>query len=225
LRGDDARKLTLVLRKRDGDLVHVHDSSGCAYEARLAISGERVRAVIERAVAAPPESRLEIVLAQGLPKGAKMDFVVEKATELGVSRIIPVRTERTQGEGAREGKAERWRRVARSAAQQCGRADVPEIEATLTWDALCARFAEFDRVLVPWELAAAEPLAERLPGLLAGTRRIAVAIGPEGGLSHAEIERATTAGGLTISLGRRILRTETAGLVACSILRYVAGDL
>jgi len=225
LRGDDARKLTLVLRKRDGDAVHLYDSSGCAFEARLAIADGRVRAHLERTIAAPSAATLDIVLAQGLPKGQKMDYVVEKATELGVSRIVPLLTERTQGEGAREGKSERWRRVARAAAQQCGRTGVPAIEAPLGWPEMCARFKDFDRVLVPWELAEAEPLAGRLPHLLAGVRRVAVAIGPEGGFTHAEIERATAAGAVTISLGRRILRTETAGLVVCGILRYAAGDM
>jgi len=225
LRGDDARKLTLVLRKRDGDLVHLYDSSGSAFEAQLAITDARVRARLVRTIAAPPVESLEIVLAQGLPKGQKMDFVVEKATELGVARIVPLVTERTQGEGAREGKTERWRRLARAAAQQCGRSGVPEIEAPLAWSEMCARFSEFERVLVPWELAKVEPLAGRLPDLLTGVRRVAVAIGPEGGFSHAEIEQATAAGAVTISLGRRILRTETAGLVVCGILRYAAGEL
>jgi 16S rRNA (uracil1498-N3)-methyltransferase len=225
LRGDDARKLTLVLRKRDGDTVQLYDSSGSAFEARLSIADGRVRAQLERTLATPAPATLEIVLAQGVPKGAKMDFVIEKATELGVSRIVPLLTERTQGEGAREGKTERWRRLARAAAQQCGRADVPEIEVPLGWAEFCARFGEYDRVLVPWELEAVEPLAERLPSLLAGVRRVAVAIGPEGGLGHAEIEQARVAGAVTISLGRRVLRTETAGLVVCGILRYVTGDL
>ncbi len=226
LRGEDARKTSLVLRKRVGDELELCDSSGRGFVAQLIESGERVRARLSAALGELPAGALEVALAQAIPKGAKMDFVVEKATELGVARVLPVTTERTLGaDSARDGKLERWRRLARTAAQQSGRTDVPTIEAPLAWDALCARFGEFERVLVPWELAPAEPLRERLPGLVAGTRRVLVAIGPEGGLSHAEVERAVAAGAVTISLGRRILRTETAGLVACSLLFYAAGEL
>jgi 16S rRNA (uracil1498-N3)-methyltransferase len=226
LRGADARKVSLVLRLRAGDELELCDSSGRAFVARLSAGGERVRATLIATLEDPPAARLELVLAQAIPKGSKMDFVVEKATELGVARILPVVTERTQGgDAVREGKLERWRRLARAAAQQSGRRDVPEIEAPLAWEALCARFGEVDRALVPWELAPREPLRARLAELLAGARRVLVAIGPEGGLSHAEVECAVAAGAVTISLGRRILRTETAGLVACSALLYQAGEL
>jgi 16S rRNA (uracil1498-N3)-methyltransferase len=226
LTGEDARKTSVVLRKRVGDEVELCDSSGRAFVATLIESGERVRARLSEALGELPAATLEVALAQAIPKGVKMDFVVEKATELGVARILPVTTERTLGaDSARDGKVERWRRLARAAAQQSGRTDVPGIEAPIAWAALCARFGEFDLVLVPWELTPAEPLRERLPDLLAGTRSVLVAIGPEGGLSHAEVERAVAAGAIAISLGRRILRTETAGLVACSLLLYAAGEL
>lgn len=225
LRGDDARKLTLVLRMNSGDALTVIDSSGNAFGATLAIDGKRTLATLERALDAPPASSLEITLAQAVPKGAKMDFVVEKATELGVSRVIPLITERTLGSAARGGKIERWRRLARSAAQQCGRRDVPQIDDIAGWDDFCAAAASFERTFVPWELAGREPLRDRLPQLLAGVRRVAIAIGPEGGLSHAEVDRAVAAGAFTISLGGRILRTETAGLVACSLFLYTSGNL
>jgi len=162
---------------------------------------------------------------QAIPKSSKMDYVVEKATELGVTRIVPLLTERSIAAFRRTGKIERWRRLARSASQQSGRRDVPEVTEPSTWDEFCARAPSFDRALVPWELADPVPLRDHLPQLLAGVRTVAIAIGPEGGLSHDEIERAATAGAVTISLGRRILRTETAGLVVCSALRYAAGDL
>ena len=103
--------------------------------------------------------------------------------------------------------------------------DVPEVEAPVTWAELCAGFGKVDRALVPWELAPGEPLRERLPAILAGARSVLVAIGPEGGLSHAEVERACAAGAVALSLGSRILRTETAGLVACAAVLYVSGDL
>jgi 16S rRNA (uracil1498-N3)-methyltransferase len=201
------------------------DSGGNAFDAILTASEPPLRARLEGTLDAPRSSTLEITLAQAIPKGQRMDFIVEKATELGVARVIPLVTERTIGSEARGAKLDRWRRLARTAAQQCGRRDVPDVEATIGWDAFCARARDFDRTFVPWELAERRPLRDRLPELLEGRRKIAIAIGPEGGFSQGEVERAEAAGAMPISLGDRILRTETAGLVACSLLLYASGDL
>jgi 16S rRNA (uracil1498-N3)-methyltransferase len=215
-----------VLRKRTGDEIEICDSAGRTFLAKLRAESDGVSASLESELGAIRPPAIDIVLAQGVPKGAKMDFVVEKATELGVARIVPFVSERTQGSGAeRAGKVERWRRVARAAAQQCGRADVPAVDAPLDWTELCALMGGFDRALVPWELAPRQALREVLPALLAGARSVLIAIGPEGGLSHAEVERAVAAGATPVSLGSRILRTETAGLVACSAILYESGDL
>jgi 16S rRNA (uracil1498-N3)-methyltransferase len=219
------RKLSLVLRKVEGDEIEIVDSSGRAFVATFFPRDGAAAARLERELAAPPERRIEITLAQAIPKASKMDYVVEKATELGVARIVPLVTERSTATFAREGKTERWRRLARSAAQQCGRRDLPTIDEPADWEQWCAGLGAFDRALIPWELADPVPLRERLPELLEGARSVALAIGPEGGLSHAEIERATAAGAVAVSLGRRILRTETAGLVVCAAVRYAAGDL
>jgi 16S rRNA (uracil1498-N3)-methyltransferase len=129
------------------------------------------------------------------------------------------------GDGAREGKLERWRRLAKAAAQQCGRADVPEVAAATDVAGVAGALAAFDVALIPWELAPAVPLRERLPQLLGGARTVVVAIGPEGGLSHAEAGVLERAGGHLVSLGSRVFRTETAGLVACSALLYESGDV
>ncbi len=154
-----------------------------------------------------------------------MDFVVEKATELGVAQIVPFVSERTVGDGARDGKTERWRRLAKSAAQQSGRGDVAKIAAPLDFAALVATFGSFDRVLLPWELADPRPLRDVLPPLVADVATLLIAIGPEGGLSQSEARDAETAGAHLVSLGRRILRTETAGLVTCTAALYASGDL
>ncbi len=225
LAGEDARKLLVVLRRAAGDEVEIVDSGGRSFGGVLEIEGASVRARLVRELRAPRAPSLSITLAQGVPKAAKMDYVVEKATELGIARIVPFTSERTVGGGSREGKVERWRRLAKSAAQQCGRADVPSVEAPLPFSSLLERVAEYDLALVPWEVAEASPLRERLPQLLGNVRSVLVAIGPEGGLSHAEALAAEAAGAHLISLGSRILRTETAGLVACSALLYAGGDL
>ncbi len=225
LSGADARKIVAVLRKSSGDSIVLGDSAGRAFAASLALEGERVRARLDTLVDAVPPPSLAITLAQGIPKGHKMDFVVEKATELGVARIVPFTSERTIGDGERAGKVERWRRLARSASQQCGRNDIPVVESPVTWAALVARIREVDRALVPWEIAERVPLRERLGSLIEGVKSVLLVIGPEGGLSHAEAAAAEAEGATLISLGGRILRTETAGLVACSALLYASGNL
>lgn len=225
LEAQDARKLLVVLRARDGDAVEIVDSSGRSYAALLRVVGERVRAQLETRIAAPAPLRLRVTLAQGIPKGQKMDFVIEKASEIGVAAIAPFTSARTIGDGTRDGKLERWRRLAKSAATQCGRSDVPAVEAPIDFAALLARVGTHDVTLVPWELAPPQPLHERLPSFLEGVRDVALVIGPEGGLTHDEAGELASAGAHLISLGSRILRTETAGLVACSILQYVSGDI
>lgn len=222
---DDARKLTIVLRASAGDEIEIIDSSGRAYAAEVLFEDERIRARLLTEKTPLPAPTLHITLAQGLPKGAKMDFVVEKATELGVARIVPFTSERTVAGAAPNGKRRRWERLATSAAQQCGRSDVPIIEASAPFADVCARFGQFDLALVPWELAAGTALREGLPQLLAATHTVLIVIGPEGGLSAQEAAAAQAAGGRTVSLGARILRTETAGLVTCSALLYASGDL
>ena len=120
LSGEDARKLTLVLRRKEGDSLEVVDSSGRAYAAVLALDG--ARALLERELDVERGPVLRITLAQGLPKGQKMEFVVEKATELGVAALQPFASERSVVEGPREGKLERWRRVSSLPTAPCGSA-------------------------------------------------------------------------------------------------------
>ncbi|MGH7708024.1 MAG: RsmE family RNA methyltransferase [Vulcanimicrobiaceae bacterium] len=223
--GGDAHKLRVVLRKRSGDAVELRDASGTAFVASLQIDDHRVRARLERAFNQPRVAESTIVLAQAIPKGRKMDFVIEKCTELGVARFVPLITERTIPDGGRTGKVERWRRLARTAAAQCGRAHVPTVDDPNDLTRLFDAVAPTDCILVPWESADRVPLSERLPALIAGRRNLLLVIGPEGGFAHAEVELAERRGAATVSLGDRILRTETAGIVVCSILRYALGEL
>ena len=223
---DDARKLATVLRKRSGDRVQVVDSGGNAYAATLEIAGRSAHATLdERLDRAGVETTLKVTIAQAVPKGQKMDFVVEKATELGAYAIVPVRSARVAGHDTGAGKVERWRRVAKSAAQQSGRTRIPDVADVHDWDALIATFPRYDRVYVPWELAEPAPLRDVFDAELAGAERVLIAIGPEGGFGADEIERARAAGAVPISLGRRILRTETAALVVLAAILYARRDL
>jgi 16S rRNA (uracil1498-N3)-methyltransferase len=223
LSGADARKLTLVLRRASGDPVELSDSAGNTFLGRVRTSGHVVGAELTETLARATEPSLRLVLAQAIPKGAKMDFVVEKATELGVAQIVPLLTERSATPPP-PARLERWRRLARAAAQQSGRTTVPAVTDPRSLDAFAARPGA-DRVLVPWELADRIPLKDRLASLLTGVSAVAIAIGPEGGFARSEVERAVSAGAIPLSLGARILRTETAGLVMLSALLYASGDL
>jgi 16S rRNA (uracil1498-N3)-methyltransferase len=219
----DGHKLRNVLRLSPGDEILLRDSTATAYRALILNlrPSAHVRVVERLSEAELPE--LAITLAQCLPKGAKMEYVVEKATELGVVRILPVRSERVIGRSESEGRIERWRRLARAAAEQCGAVRVPEIGEICDWAQLLEDAGSFDRVLLPWELAEAQPRA--LDTLLTGARSVLIIIGPEGGVSHQEVELAKSRGAVTLSLGRRILRTETAGLLAVACARYAAGEV
>jgi 16S rRNA (uracil1498-N3)-methyltransferase len=221
----DARKLLTVLRRQSGDPVQVVDGGGAAFKARLEIDGKTVHAVLDSALASERlETGVRIVVAQGIPKGQKMDFIVEKTTELGVAAIVPLASGRVAGEpGA--AKLERWQRIARAAAAQAGRARVPLIEPVADWAALRATFGEYDRVYLAWDGAEARPLRERFEADVPEASAILVAIGPEGGFSPGEIALARKAGAVTISLGKRILRTETAALVVLAALLYARGEL
>jgi 16S rRNA (uracil1498-N3)-methyltransferase len=219
--GGDARKIAVVLRMQEGDEIEVIDSTAQRFHATLHFEGRSVRATLRERVETAGDAIPRITLAQGVPKGQKMDFVVEKLTELGVAQIVPLQSERTVVSDVSPNKIERWRRLAKTAAQQCGRADVPEIGEPAAYAHLLETFKDYDCVLLPWELADRVPLREKLPQLVNGAQRILVLIGPEGGFSHEEADRAQRAGAELISLGSRILRTETAGLVIVALLTYV----
>jgi len=219
---DDAHKVTDVLRMRSGDGVVIVDSAAHAYNASLQFERDAVRATLDERLPAGESQTLRVTLAQAIPKGQKLDFVVEKATELGITRLIPLYTSRSIGQASQH-KLERWQKLARSAAAQSGRSTVPQIEAPLEFAALVPRIAAFDAAIFAWELATA-PLRGALREI--GTvKNVLAIVGPEGGFSHAEAEAAVGAGARAVSLGTRILRTETAPLVMLAALLYESGEL
>jgi 16S rRNA (uracil1498-N3)-methyltransferase len=214
---EQTRYLTLVLRLRAGDELELFDGEGGRYPAQLE-SGEilRVGARLEAEARA-----LEVVLAQALAKGEKMDLIVQKATELGVARIVPLVAERSVVKLSAErgaSRTERFRRIAQEAARQCGRADVPLIDEPQQLEPLLAATDCLCLVLDP-----AERL--RLSAAARGVSRLLLAIGPEGGFSPAELALAQRSGALTVGLGPLVLRTETAGLAALSVLQHLHGAL
>jgi 16S rRNA (uracil1498-N3)-methyltransferase len=223
LASDDAHKIVDVLRKSDGDRVTIVDSAAQSFVGRVAVERDGVGARLEGKLDTDGvETSRTIVLAQAIPKGRKMDLIVEKATELGIASIVPLESSRAIA-GASAHKVERWRKIARSAAQQSGRVHMPGIEAPIPFAAFLERVADFDGALIAWELAT-EPLREAMSALR-GASTLCIIVGPEGGFSHEEAEAAVRAGAKSVSLGRRILRTETAPLVLLSAILYELGEL
>lgn len=215
----DAHHIRDVLRLRSGDRIEVIDSAARSFEAEMSYEGDDViaRLVAERETREPT---LRVDVAQGLPKGAKMDYVVEKVTELGAEAILPFTSERTIVRAGAKEKLARWRRIARTAAQQSGRRTVPRVAEPVPFSELFGHAREYDRVLFAWENADGPPLRASLPTVLRGARRVLVVVGPEGGFSHAEAAAAQALGATVVSLGRRILRTETAALALLAVIAY-----
>jgi 16S rRNA (uracil1498-N3)-methyltransferase len=208
---------------RDGDALTLFDGRGGEYDARItgfrkdAVQVEvREHRVVER------ESALDLTLAQGISRGERMDWVVQKATELGVRRIVPVLTERSVvrlDERQSERKLQHWRGIAIAACEQCGRNRVPEVASPSNFfEAIRASDAHMTRLLLS---PAATLRARDLPRPTA----ITLLIGPEGGLADDEEEAATRAGFKPVQLGPRILRTETAAIAALAALQHDFGDL
>jgi 16S rRNA (uracil1498-N3)-methyltransferase len=171
------------------------------------------------------ETAVRLTLAQAIPKGQKMDLIVEKATELGVAAIVPLRSDRVVGERTGEHKVERWQRLAKTAAQQCGRNVIPSVAPIASWDELIATFEAYDRVYVPWELADVRPLRETFDADAPAITSALFVVGPEGGFSAHEVERVVAAGAVVVSLGARILRTETVALAVLAAFAYARGEL
>jgi 16S rRNA (uracil1498-N3)-methyltransferase len=226
LQGGEFRHLQRVLRLHEGDPVTLFDDAGIEHDGIIISLSPRVATVrITASAAAARESPLVVTLYQGVPKGRKMDLIVEKATELGVTKIVPfVSAFGTSGIAATQGKRERWQRIALAAAKQSGRTTIPEIAETLTFPEVVMAAAAMHRALLFFEHAsgAALPTAST-PPVAAATA--AVIVGPEGGFSSEEASRALNAGVVVCGLGPRILRTETAAIVALALVQARYGDL
>lgn len=226
LADEEHRYLVRVLRLEVGDVVTLFDGKAAEADARISRIGPRaveLRVETRREVGAP--DRPALTLIQSLTKGEKLDFVIQKGTELGVTRIMPVTSSRSipQLEAIRAiGRIARWQKIAREAARQCGRSDVPAIEAVVPLATALHSISKDALRLILWEGAKENGLGPLLPT----TRppEVVVAIGPEGGFSPTEVELARAAGFIPAGLGPRVLRTETAALATLSALQALWGD-
>lgn len=225
LDGDQARYLSRALRARVGDRLNLFDGNGAEWTAAiLQISKNTVTLRIDDSHEAGTESPLRVHLVQGISRGERMDFVVQKATELGVKRITPVLTEYSMVklDGSRaEKRRDHWQRIATSASEQSGRVRLPLIDTPIplkNWLGDKPQRIDTELILKP---GAAATLASLRPP----ETKICVLVGPEGGFSDSEYEDAEISGFKAVSLGPRVLRTETAAIATLAMLQSLWGDL
>lgn len=224
IQGSDVNHMKNVLRMRPGEEVMVSDGNNRQYRCRVEDypDGEAVLAILEAGLV-DTELPSRIYLFQGLPKQEKMELIVQKAVELGVCQVIPVQTRRCvvklDAKKAAK-KVQRWQQIAESAAKQAGRGYIPAVSEVMTFQEALAFSEALDIRLIPYELAdGMEGTRKILDGIRPG-QSVGIFIGPEGGFEKEEVSRAVEAGALPITLGKRILRTETAGIAVLSILMY-----
>ncbi|PZE22717.1 16S rRNA (uracil(1498)-N(3))-methyltransferase [Paenibacillus xerothermodurans] len=249
--GEDAHHLIRVMRAKPGDEVIVSD--GVSREALVRITElakDKVSADIVERLAMNHEPAVEVWIAQSLPKGDKMELVIQKGTEIGAARFVPFISDRTvvQLDAKKEVKRlERWQRIAKEAAEQAHRNRIPEVDAPLTWKQLLQLSSQADAAWICYEKENGLELREQIRAALSVHRKdkagavvaeslaasdhskqkatLMLIVGPEGGFSEHEIEEAEEAGCRSVSLGRRILRTETAAMVGLTCIMYESGEM
>ena len=223
---EDARHATRVLRMKPGESCELFaDGKRFSGEIISLDNGEvEVRITGEMP---STEAKLRITLYQGLPKADKMELIVQKSVELGACAVVPVAMSRCVVQlDAKDGrkKQERWQKIAREACKQSGRCEMMQVTEPISFKQLLTRLAEHEAAIVPWEDARGYSLA-RFHQEHPGITDLAIVIGPEGGMSEDEIARMKEAACQSVTLGPRILRTETAGLCAMSALFCLYGDM
>ena len=234
---NDLHHMIKVLRLSEGDRIAISDSQEWEYQAelvRLDSDGAEAAILDKQRFTAEPETK--ITLFQGIPKQGKMELIVQKAVELGASDIVPVFMKRTvvTDKGNFGKKIQRWQKISDEAVKQCKRGVIPEAHDAVTMDEAISRFNGFDMVLFPYENEEGTTIKDVLRAAVsqdcgngsddakpAGMPvSVAVMIGPEGGFSDGEAKAVVEAGGLSVSLGKTTLRTETAGLAAIAMIMY-----
>ncbi len=221
---EDAKHIKKVLRIGVGDTITVCDGGGTDYTAKISDINENcVICEVLNSHKCETEPGIKITLYQGLPKASKMDYIIQKNTELGICEITPVAMSRCvvklENKKAEEKKTERWQKIAVEAAKQSGRGIIPTVNMPLTFDEVINSVKDYDLVFAPYECEEEMRLRDIVEANL-DAKNIAFIIGPEGGFDPVEIEKLKDAGIKTVTLGKRILRTETAAEAVISMLMY-----
>ena len=222
--GTDVNHIVNVLRMKQGEELWISDGSKKEYHCTIE-SFDSDQVCLHILYAQEPDYELpgRIYLFQGLPKADKMELIIQKAVELGVYEIIPVETRRCvvrlDGKKATK-KTERWNQIAQSAAKQSKRMLIPEVHSVMTYKEALLYAETLDVKLIPYELAEGMKETKNLISQIRPGQSIGIFIGPEGGFEEGEVEAAVSAGASPVTLGKRILRTETAGLAILSVLMF-----
>ena len=223
---DEAKHILNVMRMEIGDTLTICDGQSNDYLCRICETGKNcLKAKIEETTKSESEPKTKITLYQGLPKSDKMELIIQKCVEIGVCRIVPVITERAVvkiEKGAKEDKkTERWQKIAESAAKQSGRGIIPAVERPMKFKDAIEEAVKNGEAIIPYENEKDRGLKEFVKNSKADN--IGIFIGPEGGFDTKEIEFAVENGVMSVTLGKRILRTETAGIVTSAIVLYELG--
>jgi len=221
--GTDYKHIVKVLRLKPGDNITLFDTNSIEYYGQIREIGKRDLIVdIERSELVNTESPIEITLLQGLPKGDKMDYIIEKATELGIRRIVPVITERAQIRD--RDRKKRWDRIALEASKQCGRTNPAIIENTLDFEEALNIYFKRDLPII-LHVNTEVSVKNHIKNSLQAPSNIVLFVGPEGGFTDNEVLLGNKMGFITLGLGPRVLRTETASIAVLSVLQFHYGDL
>lgn len=229
IEGDDVKHIYKVLRLQEGEKVSINNCEGEEFLGVIEkIDKKEVIVSLTMKLDLNNESPVEVYLFQGLPKSSKMDLIVQKATELGVREITPIITRRVvvKNEIGEFRKLDRWVRIALEACKQSKRSIIPKINGPLEFQQLLTKLKEVDLILVPYENEEGHGIKKVVRDIDKDEiRKVGIIIGPEGGFEEEEISVLKELGGHIITLGPRILRTETAGFVCTSLIMYELGDL
>ncbi|MEE0031704.1 MAG: 16S rRNA (uracil(1498)-N(3))-methyltransferase [Lachnospiraceae bacterium] len=223
--GGDVNHIKNVLRLEVGDWIVACDGNGTDYVSRIqSICSDEVVASIEKVQPTGTELPVRITLFQGMPKKDKLELIIQKAVELGACEIVPVMTKRTVvklSEGKKINKRlERWQSIAYAAAKQCDRGIIPTVHKPVSYEEALAMADQLDYNVIPYELQTGMEEARKIVDQACKQRSLGIFIGPEGGFEPEEVERAMTRNIHPMTLGKRILRTETAGMALLSILMF-----
>lgn len=226
--GQDAVHIRRALRMREGENLTICDGRGTDYFSEIiGFDDENVLLKVLYHTPTACEPTTAVTLYQGLPKSDKMEFIIQKAVELGVTSIAPVETARSvaridKDEGKARKKAERWQKIADEAAGQCGRGILPKVESPMTFKQAVVHMQEEDTSVIAFYEGGGQPL-DTLVGR--ESRKLAIVIGPEGGFEPSEIEMLKSKGARMATLGPRILRCETAPLAALAVIMALTGNM
>ena len=226
--GEDVKHIKNVLRLKEGEEVVVCDGESSDYLITIeTINKNEVIGTIKEAYPSKGEPPLEIILYQGLPKSSKMDLIIQKAVEIGIKEIIPIITERSvvkiEDNKKEQKKLERWNRISLEASKLCKRGIVPKVNNVINFKELINRISDNGGTIVPYENEGKRGLKDLLRNI--NSKVMNIVIGPEGGFEESEIDDLISSKANIVSLGPRILRTETAGFTTLAIILYEVGDL